>query len=310
MHCPNCNSELTGSESECPTCGHALKPKFSRRVSIAVDNAIGPEGIAPLDAKLTRLSNKVSLVFLSVILVIEIGFFLFGITHGVPFYIPLIFILPTLAIMALILRSNRKINQIDFKNPKQNYVQEVDQSIYKGHVNAKPGTNLFGDQEVSLDAGESLLTYLTPIYRNQANYTGPSMVSVERFTENVIAVTDRRVLFFTVSLPGQGLLIRGASQDMLNDELKRNSLKEMVSAKIQDLKAGKPIDHFPNDFWIERASLAQVQYLKGVGPIKYVYAGALGFKPQGGKKLRYQVVDSTNFDELVRLLNAEKKMVI
>lgn len=155
-----------------------------------------------------------------------------------------------------------------------------------------------------------MFAYLTPVYRSQQNFSGISQVSAERFTENVIAVTDRRVLFFTAALPGQGMLIGGASQDLMNNELKRNTIKQMVANEIDQLKSGKSIDHFPNDFWMARESLAQVQYLKGVGAVKYIYAGALAFIPEGGKKLKYQVVDPNNFDEIIELLNAKKKMVI
>lgn len=310
MKCPNCNYELTGTEEECPSCGQKLKPTLSSRISTAVDNKIGPEGFAPIGAKLTKINNTIGVVIVLFILAIEVGLFSFALLHGLPWYIPPIFLVPTLLMFWLILRSNRKISQIDFKNPQQNYVQQMDKSIYKGHVDAKPGTNPFGEEKISLDPGESILSYLTPIYRYQGNFTGPSQVSVERFTENVIAVTDRRVLFFTAALPGQGMLIAGASQDLLNDELKRNTLRQMVAGKIDELKTGNSIEHFPNDFWIDRAALSQVQYLKSVGPVKYLYAGALGFKPEGGKKLKYQVVDRSNFDDFVTVLNAQKKMVI
>ncbi len=310
MNCPNCNYSLAGSEKECPSCGSALKQTFSSKVSEKVDSAIGEGGVAPVSARIRSVSNKITLAFLSVLLVIEAVVFTIAMQHGLPFYIPLIFILVTIFGLAVTLRSNKKIGQIDFKNPKQNYEQQMKQSVYKKVTAVKPGTNLFGNEKISLNQGESVITYLAPIYRYQQNFTGLSQVSSERFTENVIAVTDRRVLFFTAALPGQGMIIGGASQDMLNDELKRNSIKQMVADEIEQLRAGKSIDHFPNDFWIDRGSISQVQYLKGVGPVKYLYAGALGFIPEGGKKLKYQVVDSTNFDEIIDLLNAKKKMVM
>lgn len=310
MNCPNCNAELIGAEDTCPSCGSALKQSLSSRVSKKVDGAIGEGGIAPVFARFRTTSNKLVLVFLSILVVVEFVVFAIAVQHGLPFYLPLIFISFTLVGIGVTLRSNKKIGQINFKNPEQNYRQHKKQSVYKNVTAAKPGTNLFGNEKISLGQGESLITYLTPIYRLQNNISGISQVSVERFTENVIAVTDRRVLFFTAALPGQGMLIGGASQDMLNDELKRNTLKEIVANNIEVLKSGKPIDHFPNDFWIGRGSLAQVQYLKGVGPFKYIYAGALGFIPEGGKKLKYQVVDSTNFDKIIELFNAKKKMAI
>lgn len=310
MNCPNCNYALSGNEEECPSCSTAINQALSGRISQKVDNALGPEGFAPVGAKLTKFSNTAKLVVASFILAVEIGLFTFGLLHGLPFYIPPIFILPTIAIIWLTVRSNRKISQIDFRNPEQNYATEMEHSVYKAKVAVKPGTNLFGQDKITLEPGESVLTYLAPIYRMQANFSGPSLVSVERFTENVIAITDQRVMFFTVAMAGQGMLINGASQDYLNSELKRNSIREMVSAKIQELKSGEAIDHFPNDFWIDRASLAQVMYLKGIGPVKYLYAGAMGFRPQGGKKLKYQIVDATNFDEAISLLNAQKKLAI
>ncbi len=310
MNCPNCNIELSGLEDSCPSCGNSLKETFSSRISKKVDNAIGEGGVAPIYAGFQKKSNKIVLSFLSILLVIEIVVFTFSMQHGLPFYIPLVFLSITIFGFAMTLRSNKKISQIDFKDPERNYERQMDQSIYKGVTAGKPGTNVFGDEKISLGQGESLITYLTPIYRLQNNFTGISQVSAERFTENVIAVTNRRVLFFTVALPGQGMLIGGASQDMLNSELKRNSIKEMVANELLQLKSGKSIDHFPNDFWIARESLAQVQYLKGAGPFKYISAGALGFIPEGGKKLKYQVVDSTNFDQIIDLLDAKKKMAI
>ncbi len=310
MNCPGCSAELTGTEDECPNCGIAVKKNTSSRISERVDNAIGEGGVAPAFARFKTTSNKIVLAFLSMILVVEVVSFSIAMQHGLPFYFPLIFISITIIGFAVTLRSSRKIGQIDFKNPEQNYKQQMKQSVYKNVKAVKPGTNLFGSGKISLDQGESVITYLTPIYRIQNNFTGMSQVSAERFTENVIAVTDRRVLFFTVALPGQGMLIGGASQDMLNSELKRNTIKQLVANKIDQLKSGESIDHFPNDFWINRDSLAQVQYLKGAGPMKYIYAGALGFIPGGGKKLKYQVVDSTNFDEIIQLFNAKKKLAM
>ncbi len=310
MNCPICNSELKGTEETCPDCGSAVKQTFTSRVSRRVDNAVGEGGIAPVTAKFVTANNKISIAFLAILLVVELVAFGIAMQHGLPFYIPLFFVSFTLVGSAVLLRSNKKISQIDFKNPKQNYEQQMKKSVYKNVTAAKPGTNLFGDDKISLDPGESIITYLTPIYRGQQNFTGISQVSAERFTENVIAVTDRRVLFFTAALSGQGMLIGGASQDLMNDELKRNTIKQMVTSEIEQLKSGNSIEHFPNDFWIDRKSLSQVQYLKGMGPVKYIYAGALAFIPEGGKKLKYQVVDSSNFDEIIELLHAKKKMVI
>lgn len=310
MKCPNCNAELNGTEEACTTCGSPVKQTFSSRVSRRVDNAIGEGGVAPASARLQKTSNKIKIGFLSILLVVEVIVFTIAMQHGLPFYFPLVFYLFTIAGIVVTLRSNKTISRIDFKNPEQNYEQHLEKTVYKKVPTAKPGTNLFGNEKISLGQGESLVTYLTPIYRLQQNFTGISQVSAERFTENVIAVTDRRVLFFTAAMPGQGMLIGGASQDMLNDELKRNTLKQMVETKIEQLKNGESIDHFPNDFWIDRGALAQVQYLKGMGPVKYLYAGALGFIPEGGKKLKYQVVDSTNFDEIIQLFNAKKKLAM
>lgn len=310
MNCNICSAELTGTEDTCPSCGSAVKQPLSSRISRRVDSAIGEGGVAPASARFVTTTNKVILGFLFVLLVIEIVVFSITMQHGMPFYYPLIFISITIIGFAVTLRSNKKISEIDFENPAQNYEKQMKQSIYKDVIAVKPGTNLFGNDKISLNQGESVITYLTPVYRSQSNYTGISKVSAERFTENVIAVTDRRVLFFTAALPGQGMLIGGASQDLLNDELKRNTLKQMVAKKIDQLKSGESIDHFPNDFWIGRESITQVQYLKGLGPVKYMYAGALGFIPEGGKKLKYQVVDSTNFDEIIRLFNAKKKLAM
>lgn len=308
MNCQNCGTGLNDDTATCPSCGTAIKQPLSRKISLSVDKAIGPEGFGPINAKLVRFNNAVGVAVMIFILAIEIGLFTFAVLHGVPIFVPFIFIVPTLLMMYVTLRANKKIKKIDFSNPKQNYEHQLETSYARNSVKARPGTTLFGDSKIVLQAGESIITYLTPIYRFQASFSGPSEVSVERFTENVITVTNQRVLFFTVPLAGQGMLIDGSSTDMWNDTLNRHTIKNMVSEKMDDLTSGKEIEHFPNDFWIDRSSLVQVLYLKGIGPVKYVYAGALGFRGEGGKKLKYWVVDPTNFDQLIQELNAKKRL--
>ncbi|MEM0134774.1 MAG: hypothetical protein QXU18_06030 [Thermoplasmatales archaeon] len=62
-------------------------------------------------------------------------------------------------------------------------------------------TRLFGESPVKLDDGENIIVAITPLYRLQKDFTGPSGVYAERFTENAIIVTSKRVMFVTLQMP-------------------------------------------------------------------------------------------------------------
>lgn len=287
-----------------------MKSSITKEISSFVDNAIGEQGMAPVSAGLTRITNYVGILITLVILVIEAVFFTYAVIHGFPFYIAIVFMGFTFLLLALFLYSNRRIRKINFSNPKEEYSSDLQKVYGKKAVTEVMGTNLFGDSPVKLDAGELVVASLTPVYRFQMEFTGPSGVSAEKYTENTIIITNRRVMFITLALPGQGLLINGGSQDMWNDILKRNTIKEMASRAMETLKSGGTLDHFPNDYWASREMLEEVRYVKVVGPMKFASAGAVGFKIMNSKKLRYSLVDLDGLEVLINELHAVKKHVV
>ncbi len=310
MNCTSCGQPIPDGSDVCPSCGTNVERGIGSKVSSIVDNALGPQGMAPVNAKVVQITNYIGILVILLILVIELVIFAFAVMHGLPLYLAAIFIGFTILLMGLFLYSNHRIRKINFSNPKEEYSSDL-QKVYgkRGSVEIK-GTTLFGDSAVKLDDGESVIASLTPIYRLQMEFTGASGVSVEKFTENTILLTSRRVMFITIPLPGQGLLIGGGSQDMWNDMLKRKTIREMASKALETLKGGSTLDHFPNDFYVSRDALEQFQYMKVVGPIKMAYAGAVGFRVLDSKKLRYNVVDLTGLDVFINELNGVKKHII
>ena len=97
---------------------------------------------------------------------------------------------------------------------------------------------------------------------------------------------------------------------MWNDMLKRRTIQDMAQKRVEELKTGGSSDHFPNDFWIDRNSLTQVDYLKILGPMKYAAAGAISFRVDTGNKVRYNVVEGSDIDRLVPVLHAVKKHML
>ncbi|MCL4342349.1 MAG: zinc ribbon domain-containing protein [Candidatus Thermoplasmatota archaeon] len=310
MICRNCGQPLTEGAENCPSCGASIKSSITKGISSFVDNAIGEQGMAPVNAGLTRITNSVGIFIILVILFIEAVFFTFAVMHGLPYYLAIVFIGFTVLLLALFLYSNRRIKKINYSNPKEEYSSDLQKAYGKKAITEVMGTNLFGDSPVKLDAGELAVAALSPVYRFQKEFTGPSGVSAEKYTENTIVITNRRVIFITLPLPGQGLLIRGGSQDVWNDILKRKTIKEMASRALETLKSGGSLDHFPNDYWASRELLEEVQYVKVVGPMKFASAGAVGFKVMNSKKLRYSLVDLDGLEVLINELHAVKKHVI
>ena len=310
MICRTCGQPLPEGAENCPSCGASKKSSIANEVSNFVDNAIGQQGMAPVSAGLTRITNYAGILIVLVILIIEAVFFTFAVMHGLPFYIAVVFMGITVIFLALFLNSNRRISKINFSNPKEEYSSDLQKVYGKRAVTEISGTTLFGDSPVKLDAGELVIGVLAPVYRFQKEFTGPSGVSAEKYTENSIIITNRRIMFITLPLAGQGLLIKGSSQDMWNDILKRNTIKEMASRALETLKSGGTLDHFPNDYWTSRELLEEVQYVKVVGPMKFGSAGAVGFKVMNSKKLRYSLVDLDGLEVLINDLHAVKKHVI
>jgi hypothetical protein len=310
VNCSACGEPVPDNVLNCPSCGTRIKGSLTGEISRFVDNKVVPQGIAPVMAKNVKVTNILGLIVVLVILVFEIIFFTFAVMSGLPLYIAGLFIAMTFVIMSFILYSSHRIKKVDFSNPKEEYVKDL-QNAYGGKsVNEIHGTRLFGDSPVKLDSGEKVIASLAPVYRLQTSYSGPSGVSAEKYTENTIILTDKRIIFITIPLPGQGLIISGGSQDMWNDMLKRNTIKELALKALDLLKNGDTLDHFPNDYWINRDAIQQSEYLKSIGPTKFAWAGAMGFKVIDSKKLRYSIVDSIALDTLINELHPVKKYVI
>ena len=310
MECPKCGTICAEGLSDCPSYGNSLNSTLTGRIANEADSAIGPEGIAPAALSRTRISNRRAVVFLLCMFIILLIVFSIAVTKGVPIYIGVFFTILPLIFLGLILYQNRAVSRVDLSNPSNYYTEQLEKKYGDKAVSTVAGTNVFGNSAVQLQKGEEIITYASPVYRLQTSRSGLSNVSVERYTENTIIVTNQRVVFLTCPLPGQGLLLGGGSQDMWNDMLKRRTIQDMAQKRVEELKTGGSSDHFPNDFWIDRNSLTQVDYLRVLGPMKYAAAGAISFRVDTGNKVRYNVVEGSDIDRLVPVLNAVKKHVL
>lgn len=314
MNCPNCGAAYEGEPTTCPSCNKPLSRTLTDRVDAfaskaadAVDNAIGPDGFAPVAARYAKRQSISSLIFLIVLFIILAVVFTITVPLGLPIYIAAIFLGFTLALIALTLYNRKRISQIDLSHPENYYKEQLNRQYGAKAVKVVEGMNTFGGQPVKLNSDEEVVGFASPVQRNQSTVTGPSGVAVQRYTENTIMVTNQRIIFITCPMPGQGLMINGGSQDMTNDLLKRRTVRELSQKMVENLKGGGTAEPFPNDYWIDRQALTEVDYIKTVGPMKYAMGGTIGFKVTGGKKAVYNVVEGSDVDTLVPILHAVKK---
>ncbi len=308
MKCPGCGSSYADELNSCPTCGRANNDTFTGRIANAVDKAVGPGGVTPGIVYRSRIVFKRTAVFLICMFIAFLVVFSIAVSKGVPLYIGVFFTSLPLLFLAAAYYSNRKVSQVDLGNPINYYKEQLDKTYGKRATKVVEGMNLFGNEGVGLQQGEEIVAFASPVYRLQSTVSGPGGLSVEKYTENTIVVTSSRVLFLTCALPGQGLVLGGGSQDMINDVVKRRTLHELAQKEVEGLKIGTISDHFPNDFWIDRKALKEVDYLKYMGPAKYASAGAISFRLNNGKKARYHVIEGSDMDKLVSIFNAVKKM--
>lgn len=310
MECPGCHSPVENDLKVCPVCGIEL---LSNALSLAGGSKVSQknsQGVGEIASDLARFQRITGIVIVVVMLIIESVMFSVIIPKGLPIYLAALFMLITVGILALAIYQYRKVPVITEGNSKETYAEMAAKKYGSPQETAKPGQNIFGEDGVALNPGESVEVYATPIFNFRLGYTGISQVSVEKYTENTIIVTNRRVIFLTVALPGQGIILGGGSIDLWNDVLKRNTVRQLSMEAKTKLENGESLDHFPNDYWFDRDDIRRVEYLKVVGPMKLSGAGAIKFDLKSGKKFKYSIIESTDVDQLAGNLNAVKKMVL
>lgn len=272
---------------------------------------MGPGGVAPITIGYQKRQSALALISLIVFFVILAIIFAVTVPLGVPIYIAALFLGIVAAFILLTLYLRKRTSQVDLSNPESYYREQLARQYGSKGVKAVEGMNPFGQQPARLNPDEEIIAFASPVYRNQSTVTGPSGVAVQRYTENTIIVTNQRIIFLTCPLPGQGVMIGGGSQDMMNDMLKRRTVRELSQSKVDELKSGAISDHFPNDYWIDRKALAEVGYLLTLGPMKYGMGGSLSFKVTGSsKKSVYTVVERADVEALVPILHAVKKRIM
>ncbi|MDS0257169.1 zinc-ribbon domain-containing protein [Thermoplasmatales archaeon AK] len=312
MQCQNCNADIPDDAKKCPYCGKEVKPSILSQLGSKIEQSIPQDGVAaPLTqlGKVGIISTMIPLVFITGVF----GFFVAMFLKASLILYALLLIVMLAAIYAGFLYRYWSLNrtQSAIKNEwKDNYVA-MEQRKYKSSVWKSPeGINIMKEGPFALEAGETVILHSSPVYRLQAYYSGLSGVSVERYTENTIVVTGRRVVFLTVPLSGQGLVLQGSSVDFWNDVLKRKEIEDRSREVMEKLSQGTGIDHYPNDFWISRDQIKEVKYLKVVGPMKLGYAGAIKFVLHQGSKLKYNIVQASDVDPLANEFNATRAHVL
>ncbi|MHB1493398.1 MAG: hypothetical protein ACYCR7_05455 [Thermoplasmataceae archaeon] len=307
MKCPGCNAEIDQGMVMCPTCGTATPKTLSQKVRDKIEQIVPDEGMGPVQVQLGFIQSIYAIISLAILTVIFVAIFAFAVYNGVPIIIA-VFFLGVLALMwAGVLYQRKRLKGIDLSNPEGYYKQEYARKYGSTTLKSAPEMSVFGEGNVKLNPGESVIGYASPVYRLQSTSTGIGMVSVEKYTENSIILTDRRIVFLTVPLEGQGLMINGQSTDAWNDITKRKKIKEFTKKSIAKMESIEGVNHYPNDFWIDRNEIKQVGYLKTIGPIKTLYGGAVKFYLSSGKKFKYTIIDPEDVDFVASNMNAVKK---
>ncbi|MHB8395928.1 MAG: hypothetical protein ACYDAZ_01345 [Thermoplasmataceae archaeon] len=280
---------------------------LSQKVQDKIEQMVPNEGMGKVQVQIGFIRSIYAIISLGILTVIFVAIFAFAVYHGVPIIIAAFF-LGVLALMWIgVLYQRKRLKGIDLRNPKEYYKQELTRKYGNTPLKSAPEMSVFGEDSVKLDPGESVIGYATPVYRLQTTATGPGMVAAEKYTENAIILTDKRIAFLTVPLQGQGLMINGQSTDMWNDLTQRKKIKELTKEAVDKMKSSGGVDHYPNDFWINRTDLKQVGYLKSIRPMKAFYGGAVKFYLSSGKKFKYAIIDPEDVDFVAANTNAVKK---
>ncbi len=306
MECPTCFSQIEDNSSTCTYCGSKIHPQTNSAENTSGDKQLPTSNIGPV----MKVQNVTSYIAIGFILVVEIGLFTFGIERGLPLYVPVPILALTVLGAAYTVRRNRKMYDALQNSSKERYT-ELEKKKYS---NAKPvvagNSSLIGEGSFSLETDESIELLVSPVYNNHISRSGLRVVSVDRYTENTIIVTDRRLVFLTAPVQGQGMMINGASIDMWNDIAIRNKVRGQSESLQKQLSDGGQVEHYPNDYTVDRNELTGAEYVKVVGPMKSLYSGFIRFDLESGKKLSYWVIMQPDLEALITKFNARKKHIM
>ncbi|MCL5786360.1 MAG: hypothetical protein M1151_06815 [Candidatus Thermoplasmatota archaeon] len=309
MNCISCGAELPEGAQLCPVCSTKIPGTLSQKLAVGIDQAVGKDGAAGPLVSAAKFQAAASFIPLVIISIIWIGFFSFAIFEGLPVWMGAPFIGLIVLFWAFGYYRWKRLSRLDLSNPQQYYKQEFDRKYGSKTKKVSPGINAMEGDKFQLLSGESIVGFASPVYRMQnTGSIGP--VGIEKYTENAIIITDRRLVFLTVPMPGQGVIINGGSMDMYNDAVKRRTIRELSSKSVDLLKSGSNVDRFPNDYYIDRSDIQESAYLKVVGPVRFASAGAVRFRTTGGMKVRYSIIDEGDLEMIVSNTNAVKKRVM
>ncbi len=297
--CPNCGTEHSGNPVYCTSCGKQLSNPTTNGIPSAGATYSGPGRAGAIGATAMKRQSAMRTFARLVIFFLLLIVVIISIPLGLPIYDVAVLFLILLFILVLAIYQSRRIGQL-YLNKEEN----LRGNIQRG----EEGINPFGNSPVQLLPGEGLLAHAAPVFRLHPVEEG---VAEGKYTENVIIVTNKRLIFLTCLSPQQVQGPISNSQEMWNDSLKRGTIREICQQRIESLKSGGPSDHFPNDFWIDRKVVEEIGYVrKTLNPFKRPYSGWIYFLLSSGRRVRYNVLVVEDKDSLVQSMSDVKKRVI
>jgi hypothetical protein len=225
-----------------------------------------------------ELVDIIKLIFFIVIFSL-ITWFL--ISLGVPWYISIFFVVPFLIVFVLKIIG---IKRMSSANLKSGDIKKENKKI-KIYPNEKIRDYIAGIMSVSDD------------FNLKLRARGVLGVGEVIDSENAMIITDKRIIFITVPLPGADKIIGSVDipmwQFLLAEEDVESKTKEIVSSlPLKDI-----ISQHSNDFWIDFEQIKKVRIQKS----SKIFSGLVKFITNENKKYVYALNDKKALEKIERI---------
>ena len=140
-----------------------------------------------------------------------------------------------------------------------------------------------------MEQEEKVIGYIAGIMRTGFHLRGTSVLSVGKVytPENAMIITNKRIIFITVPLPGAGKIIANVDISMWQWLLAKKDIENKLKEMIESMPIEEILQSDPKNFFIPYDEIQKIKFGRISRSIKII--------KKDGKKLSYSIRDKNDF---------------
>ncbi|RLJ08231.1 MAG: hypothetical protein DRP12_00975 [Candidatus Aenigmatarchaeota archaeon] len=145
-------------------------------------------------------------------------------------------------------------------------------------------------------AGEEIIDYIAGIMRSGRSLYGYEVLGVGKVLapENAMIITNKRIIFIVVPLPGAEKIIGGTIIPMWQWLLAKKDIESKLKEMISTMPIENIIRSHPKNFWIDYGKIKEIKFGRFSKTIKIIR--------HDGEKLKYAIREKKDFEKAKAIL--------